>query len=113
MKVSLSLNSEQKDILRPLVKDMKVDLKLDFDKSAAFCQYYRLYNNKKTKVIKDVDNILHAHEYDKNELNTFWLVLNKDLVMLDLCIPLNLDLTNQSMLLNLSDDEVKIIKFLK
>jgi hypothetical protein len=113
MKVSLSLNSEQKDILRPLVKDNKTDLKLDFNKCSDFCQYYKLYNNKKTRVIKDVDYILHAHEYDKNDLNTFWLVLNKDLVMLDLCIPLNLDLNNQSMLLNLSDEEIKIIKLLK
>jgi hypothetical protein len=109
MKVALSLNNEQKEMLKPIIKD----LNMDFNKCSAFCQYYNLFNNKKNKIVKDIDMILHSHEYDKNDTNAFWLVLTKDLKMLDLCIPSNLDLTNQSMLLNLSSDEVKIIKLLK
>jgi hypothetical protein len=109
MKVALSLNTEQKEMLKPIAKD----LTMDFNKCSAFCQYYSLFNNKKIKIVKDVDNILHAHEYDKNDSNTFWLVLTKELVMLDLCIPDNLDMTSQTMLLNLSSDEVKLIKLLK
>jgi hypothetical protein len=96
-------------MLKPIIKE----LNMDFNKCFAFCQYYNLFNNKKTKIVKDADSILHAHEYDKNDSNTFWLVLTKDLVMLDLCIPNNLDMTNQTMLLNLSSDEVKLIKLLK
>jgi len=110
MKVALSLNNEHKEMLKPIAKDMT----MDFNKCSAFCQYYNLFNNKKTKIVKDVDMILHSHEYDKNDLNTFWLVLTKDLTLIDLCIPNNIDLTNQSMLLNLSSDEVKIVsKLLK
>ena len=109
MKVALLLNNEHKEMLKPIIKD----LNMDFNKCSAFCQYYNLFNNKKTKIVKDSDNILHSHEYDNNDSNTFWLVLTKELVMLDLCIPNNLDMTNQTMLLNLSSDEVKLIKLLK
>lgn len=109
MKVALMLNTEHKDMLKPIVKD----LTMDFNKCSAFCQYYNLFNNKKTKVIKDIDLILHAHEYDRNDGNTFWLVLTKNLDMLDLCVPSTLDMTNQMMFLNLSSDEVKIVKLLK
>jgi hypothetical protein len=109
MKVALSLNNEHKEMLKPILSTNAKDITFDFNKCTAFCQYFNLFNSKKTKVIKDVDMILHSHEYDKNDLNTFWLVLTKDLIMIDLCIPNNLDLTNQTMLLNLSSDEVKIV----
>ena len=113
MKVPLLLDSDHKEMLKPILKDLAKDLVFDFNKCSTFCQYYNLFNNKKTKIIKDNDNILHAHEYDKNDNNVFWLILSKDLVMLDLCIPNNLDLTNQSMLLNLTSEEIKMVKILK
>ena len=109
MKVALSLNNEHKEKLKPILLSNAKDIIFDFNKCSAFCQYYNLFNNKKTKIVKDMDMILHSHEYDKNDTNTFWLVLTKDLTILDLCIPNNIDLTNQMMLLNLSSDEVKIV----
>jgi len=110
MKVVLSLSSEQKDLLKSIATSK---LELNVDQCYAFTQYCRQYDVKYKKVARDTDNILHAHEYDKDDANVYWLILSSSFDLIDMCIPLNIDVMQTSNFSELSEEETKIVYTLK
>lgn len=110
MKVVLTLNNEQKELLKSFTTSK---LELTLDKCHNFTQYYKLFNDKTKKHINDIENIIHAHEYDRDDQNVYYFVLSTNFDLVDLSVPLNLDLSKTEFFSELSEDEIKIVKLLK
>lgn len=72
---------------------------------------------KKAKSIKnfvsDHDDILHAINYDSDEVNNYWIILDKNFYFLDVGIPVTADLDNETLYDSLSENEAKLVKSLK
>lgn len=72
---------------------------------------------KKAKTTKNfVSNhydILHAVNYDSDEVNNYWVILDKNFNFLDVGIPVTADLDNENLYNNVPDNESKLIKLLK
>jgi dolichyl-phosphate-mannose--protein O-mannosyl transferase len=70
---------------------------------------------KKNSIIKQYsnsNNILQAVNYDKDESNNYWVVLDINLYFYDIGIPLNAMIENNKLFENLSNDEIDIISTL-
>lgn len=63
--------------------------------------------------ITNRDEILHAINYDSDENNDYWIILDINYIFYDINLPHVIDLSNNSMLNNLSEHEIKLVKLLK
>jgi hypothetical protein len=57
-----------------------------------YVQYFKLFNPTFETVIKNKEYIFHGHCYDTDEAQNYWLVLTKDLELIDFAIPINYDI---------------------
>jgi hypothetical protein len=91
MKVNLKLNDFEKKQLATLGKNNKLDLTLMMCYN--YVQYFKLFNPTFETIIENTEYIFHGHCYDSDELSNYWLVLTRELELVDFAIPLNFDIT--------------------
>jgi len=65
--------------------------------------------NNSFETIKNQNNILQAVNYNKDETNNYWVVLDINLGFYDIGIPLNATIDNNKLFENLSNAEIDII----
>jgi hypothetical protein len=58
-------------------------------------------------------DIIHACNYDSDEINDYWIILDRQFHFLDIGIPQVADLDDIKIYVNFSEHEKKIIKILK
>jgi len=66
-------------------------------------------NSTTRQYITNNNNILQAVNYDNDESNNYWVVLDINLCFYDIGIPLNATIENNKLFENLSNDEIDII----
>jgi hypothetical protein len=66
---------------------------------------------KRNSIIRQciTNNILQAINYNKDDINNYWVVLDINLCFYDIGIPLNATIENNKLFENLSNDEIDII----
>lgn len=114
MKVNIELNLDQ-------INDSPVLMFLNKDLSLNVNQLYNLSTYleqvKKAKSIKnfvsDQDNIMHAINYDLDDVYNYWIILDKNYNLLDVGIPVTADLQNEILYNSLSENDANLVKSLK
>jgi len=114
MKVNIELNLDdinESSILIFLNNDIRLNVFQLYNLSTYLDQV------KKAKRIKnfvsDYDDILHAINYDSDEVNNYWIILDKNYHFLDVGIPVTADLDNETLYNSLSDKEANLVRSLK
>lgn len=114
MKVNIELNLDDINESSVLVF-LNNDLRLNVSQLHNLSTY--LDQLKKTKNIRNMvsqyDDILHAINYDSDEVNNYWIILDINFNFLDVGIPVTADLDNESLYNSLSENEAKLVKSLK
>lgn len=112
MKITLKLNKNETD----LFNHFKQEIEMNITKLTNFSTYINLakkYNNTNNIIINNHKNILQAINYDIDEDNNYWIILTNEFIFLDIMIPAIVDLDNNDLYENLSEQEIEIIKCLK
>jgi hypothetical protein len=114
MKVNIELNLDDVNN-SSILMFLNNDLNLNVSQLNSLSTY--LEQVKQTKSLKNfVSNhcdILHAINYDSDEVNNYWIILDKNFNFMDVGIPVTADLDNDNLYNGLSENESKLIKLLK
>ena len=115
--MKLNINLEQYDTLlyAPFINsydNINISIKQLINLSNYMEQLSRIKKQPLT-IINEHINIIQAVNYDKNEINNFWFILDKNYTFLDIAVPLNTELDNIELYQNFSDLEIEIIKSIK
>jgi hypothetical protein len=114
MKVYIKLNitdNENSSILNFLSNDISLDINQLYNLSTYLEQTRKIKNI--INFVNDLDNILHAIQYDSDDVNNYWMILDKNFNFMDVSIPLTTDMTNENIFYNMSEYEANLIKSLK
>ena len=89
MKITLKLGGNEKSILGELKKD---NLIMTMEMCYHFTLYYKqltthLENNRNLLTLSPSKTFLHAHQYHEDQESKYWMVLSRELELLDLNIP--------------------------
>jgi hypothetical protein len=112
LNIKLNLNQVESNLMSSLESN---DIELDSAQLFNLSTYLDLIKKHITPktVINNHKNILQACKYDSDDSNNYWIVLDKNFYFVDVCIPMTIDLDNDSTYENLSTVEIKIIKSIK
>lgn len=109
--INLILGSSEYDLLN--LFDENIDM--NSSQLVNFSTY--IEQSKKCKnpknVITNHENIIQAINYDSDENNNYWIILDKKFNFMDVGIPLSGDLSNEKLYEDLSSEESEILKSLK
>ncbi len=114
MKVNIELNLD--DITNSAVLAfLNTNIVLNVNQLYNFSTYLDQMRKIKTitNYVTDHDNILHAINYDSDEVNNYWIILDKNFTFLDVGIPITADLDDESLYTNLSEPDANLVKSLK
>lgn len=67
-----------------------------------------------TELTNDIfSNIVHACNYDSDEINNYWIILDRNFNFLDVGIPQIANLDDDKLYTHLSEQDKKIVKLIK
>jgi hypothetical protein len=107
MKLNLILNENESSLLAPLC-ERSYDLSpIQLYNMATYIDVVR--KNRSINTINNNNNILQAINYDSDENNNYWIVLDTNLCLFDMGIPLNATFDNNKLFENLTNEEIDIL----
>ena len=115
MKLNINLEQCNKLLYAPFINsydNINISIKQLHNLSGYLEQISKIKKQPST-IINEHMNIIQAVNYDKNEVNNFWFILDKNYTFLDIAVPLNTQLDNIELYQNFSDSEIEIIKSIK
>lgn len=113
MSVTIKLNLTPSEYNLLSVLDTNLDL--NSTQLANLSTYLELAKKIKSSknTITNHQNIIQAMNYDSDEINSYWIILDKNYNFIDVGIPINGDLSNEKLYEDLSNDDTELIKSLK
>lgn len=114
MNITLTLNPDENILMSKIVAENET-LTLNstqFYNLATYLDLIKRYNNPKN-IINNHENILQAYQYDSDDTNNYWAIIDKEYNFIDVGIPFTVDFENDKIYENLSFDEIKLIKSIK
>ncbi len=109
--IKLTLGSSEYDLLNVLddITEMNSTQLINF---STYLEQVKKCKNPKN-VITNHENIIQAVNYDSDDNNNYWIILDKKFNFLDVGIPMSGDLSNDKLYEDLPVEESELIKSLK
>jgi hypothetical protein len=107
MKLNLILNEIESSLFGELCDKSYDLLPIQLYNMATYIDVVR--KNKNINTINSSNDILQAINYDSDENNNYWIILNNNFCLFDMCIPSNASFENNKLFENLSNDEIDIL----
>jgi RIO-like serine/threonine protein kinase len=108
--INLNLNDVDSSSILFLNKDITINVSQLYNLSTYLEQVRKIKNIK--NFITEYHEILHAINYDSDDINNYWIILDRDYNFLDIRIPQIIDPNNEKIYTHLSELEIKIINLL-
>ncbi len=111
LNIKLNLNQVESNLMSSIGNEIELDSTQLYNLSI-YLDLIKKHITPKT-VINNHKNILQACNYDSDDSNNYWIILDKNFNFTDVCIPMTVDFDNESTYENLTSVEIEIIKSIK
>ncbi len=112
LNIKLNLNQVESNLMSSLSTDMFEIDSTQLHNLSTYLELIKKYITPKT-IINNHNNILQACNYYSDDMNNYWIIINKQFLFTDICIPNSADLNNINIYENLSPSECELIKSIK
>lgn len=112
MKLNIDFSQLETNVMEPFI-GMQFNLSINqLYNFATYMDLLRKYKNPK-KIINSNDTIIQAINYDMDDINNYWIVLDKNFIFMDIGVPHKLSTSDDNLYYNMSEDETNIIKSIR